>query len=113
MVKMQCIKYTSDLRRSYYPSLRGSTPVDPTYGIAALEDSRMMGGQCMDTQNGLVLQCIIGNASSSPTARAFNTSWEIASAPELLKCESVRILVQSIRWPQNRVLYAEQLAGVF
>ena len=106
------IKYTSDLRRSYYPNLWGSTPVDPRYGIAALEDGSMMGCQCMDTQNGLVVQCTVVNPSSSPTAEAFNTSWEIASAPELLKCESVRILVQSIRWPQNRVLYAEQLAGV-
>ena len=31
------IKYSSDVRRSYYPNLWGSSPVNPRYGIAALQ----------------------------------------------------------------------------
>ena len=104
------IKYTSAVTRSYYPNLWGPSPVDPRYGIAALQDGSMLGCSCTDSEAlGLVVQCTVAKTSGTV---AFNASWEIGTAPLFMKCASVRILVQSIRWPETRVLYTEQLASV-
>ena len=78
------------------------------YGIAALKTGSMLGCTCLDGTP-LVVQCAIVGASISPTA--FNVSWE-NEQQLLLKCSSVRIVVQSIRWSERRVLFAEQLASV-
>jgi len=105
------IKQASDVKRTYFPNIWGLNPVNPRYGIAALEDGvSMLGCSCRDSPSvGLLVQCSIVN---QVTVTTFNVSWEWASSPQLLKCSSVRILVQSIRWPEHRVLFSEQLSSV-
>ena len=73
----------------------------------------MMGCMCMDAPQpvGLVIQCTIVNPSSS-SETVFNASWELSTSSQFMQCAYVRVIVQSIRWPESRVVYAEQLANV-
>jgi hypothetical protein len=100
----------ADVRRSYFPNLWGDFPVNPRYGIAALKTTKgLLGCSCLDDNGqGLVVQCVRVTASGTAApATAFNVSWELGTAAQLLKCETVRILVQSIRWPERRLASAQ------
>ena len=105
------LKYASEVRRSYFPNAWGQYGVNPRYGIAALQDGSMLGCSCLGYEGGIAVQCAIVTGPGQPLT-AFNLSWELASSAQLLKCSAVRILVQSIRWPERRVLFAEQLGGI-
>ncbi len=104
----------SGARRSYYPNLWGANPINPRYGVAALTSDSMkmmMGCSCADGPAGLEVRCFTvptsgGGGSSHPVL--LNTTWETAAEPKLLTCANVRIIVQSVRWPQRRLLFAQQ-----
>ena len=102
--------------RTYSPSA-WPTPVNPTYGIARVllpggvdvHDGGvgLMGCTCNDTSPAL-LQCHVitrnGNVWVLPV------QWSLSSETQLLTCSRLRISVQSIRWPQRRVV-ASQLTS--
>ena len=102
------IKHASDVRRSYYPLLWA---VNPRFGVAALQDGvSMLGCRCLDADVMMVIQCT--TVTQQGQATMMNASWELQGASTLLRCAAVRVLVQSVRWPEHRVLFAEQLGAV-
>lgn len=108
----------SALRRSYYPNVWGANPINPRYGVANVGDGMLLGCSCADFQDPaaagarMQITCyIVALNALGGTPQTLNTTWEAPAEASLLRCPNVRILVQSIRWPQRRVLFARQMAG--
>ena len=60
----------------------------------------LLGCACVDLPLGIALNCTMlggGTAWTSPV------DWEMTTAPHYLSCARVRVVVQSVRWPEQRV----------
>ena len=85
--------------------------VNPGFGIAAVslpagsvDRTGLLGCACIDQPGGggMSINCTIV-AQSGGISWTSPVAWEVASAPQFLTCERVRVVVQSIRWPTQRV----------
>ena len=112
------IAHRRKVERSYFPNAWGSSAVNPRFGIASVKDktgdTAMFGCKCIDDEpsSRMLVQC--STSSSGPqTANtyAFNSTWEFVGADRFMQCATVRIIVQSIRWPEGRVLLSEKANG--
>jgi len=103
-------------RRRYYPNLWGDQPINPRFGVAATADNGgLLGCSCVDDDNTrakgfLNLRCSI--VRSNTPSSSLNITWETPTQSQFLTCANVRILVQSIRWPQRRMAFAQQTSGL-
>ena len=104
------------ISRTYSP-LAWPSPVNPTYGIARVilpggvdvQDGGvgLFGCTCNDTLPTL-LQCHI--VTKNGNVWVLPVKWSLSSETQILTCSRLRIAVQSIRWPQQRVV-ASQLSS--
>lgn len=111
------VTHKKKLERSYYPGAWGASGINPRFGIAAVKDKAgeiaMLGCRCVDTPKEMVVQCSTSASGvQSVNTLSINSTWEVVKAGSFMQCSSVRILVQSIRWPESRVSMAEQLGAL-
>ena len=104
---------TGQIRKTYAPNL-WPTPIDPRYGIARVflpggvnvQDNGLglMGCRCLDqsSSEGISVQCTV--IAQDGTAWEMPVRWSLAAEVQLLTCDRLRIVVQSIRWPHQRVI---------
>ena len=83
--------------------------IDPSFGVAVVampagyvDSVGLMGCSCWDTPaQGLVLNCTV--LGQSATSWSFNPAFEVPTSASFLTCRRARVVVQSIRWPEQRV----------
>jgi hypothetical protein len=100
------------LRKTYAPNL-WPVPVNPLHGIARTvlpsgvnaQDNGLglLGCRCSDQSNGAInITCSI--VTQDGTAWDVPMRWSLASETQLLTCDRLRIVVQSVRWSHKRVI---------
>jgi hypothetical protein len=99
---------TGQVRKTYAPNLWPS-PINPRHGIARaylpsgvnVQDNGLglMGCTCVDA---MLVQCTV--ITQDGTAWQIPVRWSLAAEAQLLTCDRLRIVVQSVRWPHKRVL---------
>ena len=97
------------LRKTYSPNL-WPTPINQSLGIARAVlpsglSNGLMGCSCAAApfgRAGIVVQCSI--ITQDGTAWVMPVRWSLAAETQLLTCDRIRIVVQSVRWPHRRVL---------
>ena len=92
-----------------YAAVAWGVSVDPSFGIAAVsmppgsvDSIGMMGCTCSDTPDFLIACTILGKSGASFVSIPV---FEVDSSRQFLTCARSRIIVQSIRWP-------DQVAGM-
>lgn len=110
------IDHSTNVRRSYSPHA-WPEPVNPLFGIAAVTtpagDPGLLGCSCTDAgADGAAIRCGILTAGGTGQGWASDVAWEIVSSPRFLRCGSLRIVVQSIRWPVRRMQYNVELSRI-
>ena len=110
------VSHKKDIVRSYFPNAWGEGAVNPRFGIARVYDKSgefsMLGCKCLDTPvEGMVVQCSTSASGvQASTTTTYNSTWEVVESGRFMQCSSVRIVVQSIRWPEQRVVLSEKLS---
>jgi len=94
------------IRKTFSPNL-WPVPINPALGIARtiLPDglsNGLMGCTCSDSASAVAVQCSI--ITQDGTAWLMPVRWSLAAEAQLLTCDRIRIVVQSVRWPHSRVL---------
>jgi len=113
------INERGSMRRSYAVH---AWPIsaNPKYGIArsflptgkTVNDNGigMFGCTCQSTATGYVkMECAI--VTKTGTSWVLPVDWSLSSQTQLMTCSRMRVVVQSIRWPQKRVFVEDLTQG--
>lgn len=113
------VEQDGPLRRSYVPGL-WSKSVNPKYGIArtimpsgsSVNDNGigLFGCSCTTittTPNNSSVQLECAIATKNGNSWILPVEWSLSSETQLLTCSRLRIVVQSLRWPEKRVVTSE------
>jgi len=107
------------MRRSYVP-FHWPINVDTSFGIArtflptgkTVSDNGigMLGCTCKDEENkNIKMECSI--VTKTGTSWVLPVDWSLSSEIQLLSCQRIRIVVQSLRWSEKRVLVEDLNQG--
>lgn len=111
------VSHKTNLLRSYFPGAWGQTPVNPRFGVASVlnkaGEHAMFACACIDTPSQMVVQCsTLSLAVGTASVISFNSTWEVSQAGQFMQCSTVRILVQSVRWPESRSTMLKQSSPI-
>ena len=86
--------------------------IDTSFGVAAVQlppgsisSVGMLGCVCADGPGGVSISCTVLSPEESWT---LPVQWQLATAPKYLSCSRLRVVVQSLRWPDYRVSLASK-----